>query len=86
MQNDDNKGSKEGNTKNSGFSQMWRAFSLLSGIGIYLAVTVLICLYLGGLVDDYFELDGKGKLIGIILGFPIAFYSIYRQLKSGNII
>ena len=32
------------------------------------------------------NLDGKGKLIGIILGFPIAFYSIYRQLKNGNVI
>ena len=86
MQNDDNKDNKEVNVKNSGFSQMWRAFSLLSGIGIYLAVVVLICLYLGGIVDDYLELEGKGKLIGIILGFPIAFYSIYRQLKGGNII
>ena len=80
MQNDDK------NSKRDGFGQMWRAFSLLSGIGIYLAVIVLICLYLGGLVDDYLELDGKGKLIGIILGFPIAFYSIYRQLKSGKTI
>ena len=64
---------------------MWKAFSLLSGIGIYLAVVVLICLYLGGLVDEYFCLGGKGRLLGIILGFPIAFYSIYRQLKNGNI-
>ena len=80
MQNDDK------NSKRDGFEQMWRAFSLLSGIGIYLVVIVLICLYLGGLVDDYLELDGKGKLIGIILGFPIAFYSIYRQLKSGKTI
>ena len=80
MQNDDN------NNKHKSFSQMCRAFSLLSGVGIYLAVVVLICLYFGGLIDDYFGLDGKGKLIGIILGFPIAFYSIYRQLKSGNTI
>ena len=79
MQNDDN-------NKHKSFSQMWRAFSLFSGVGIYLAVVVLICLYFGGLIDDYFGLDGKGKLIGIILGFPIAFYSIYRQLKSGNTI
>lgn len=72
--------------QHEGLGQMWRAFSLLSGIGIYLVVVVLICLYLGGLVDEYLELGGKGRLLGIILGFPIAFYSIYRQLKSGNII
>ena len=79
-----NKNKKE--NKQEGLGQMWRAFSLLSGIGIYLVVVVLICLYLGGLVDEYLELGGKGRLFGIILGFPIAFYSIYRQLKSGNII
>ena len=61
---------------------MWKAFSILSGVGIYLAVVVLICLYLGGLVDDFFGLGGKGRIVGIILGFPIAFYSIYRQLKN----
>lgn len=74
------------NNNNEGFKNFWKAFSLLSGIGIYLAVVILICLYLGSLADDYFALDGKGKLIGILLGFPIAFYSIYRQLKNGNLI
>ena len=77
---------KDDRTKNEGLGQMWRAFSLLSGIGIYLIVVVLICLYLGGLVDEYLNLGGKGRLVGILLGFPIAFYSIYRQLKNGNTI
>ena len=77
---------KEKDSKHEGLGQMWRAFSLLSGIGIYLIVVVLICLYLGGLADEYLNLGGKGRLIGIILGFPVAFYSIYRQLKSGKII
>ena len=77
-----NKNVKE--SKREGLGQMWRAFSLLSGIGIYLIVVVLVCLYLGSIADEYLDLDGKGRLFGIILGFPIAFYSIYRQLKSGN--
>ena len=76
----------DNNNKNEGFKNFWKAFSLLSGIGIYLAVVILICLYIGGLVDDCFSLNGKAKLIGIILGFPIAFYSLYRQLKNGGII
>ncbi len=74
------------NNKNAGFKNLWQAFSLLSGVGIYIAVIILICLYIGGLADDYFQFNGKGKLGGIILGFPIAFYSIYRQLKKGNTI
>ena len=77
MRNDD---------KNEGLSRAWKAFSLLTGIGIYLAVVVLICLYIGSLIDDKFNLEGKGRLIGIIVGFPVAFYSIYRQLKRGDVI
>jgi len=72
--------------KSEGFLQMLKAFSILSGVGIYLAVVVLICLYAGILIDDYFMLNGKGKIVGIILGFPIACYSIYRQLKNNGIL
>ena len=65
---------------------MWKAFAILSGVGIYLAVFMLICLYLGGFVDDLFELNGKGRLLGIVLGLPLAFYSLYRQLKHNGYI
>lgn len=65
---------------------MWKAFAIFSGVGFYLAAFMLICLYLGGLADDFFELGGKGRLIGIILGLPMAFYSIYRQLKHNGYI
>lgn len=62
-------------------NNFWRAAAILSGVGIYIAAVIFICLYLGGLIDDYFVLGGKGRLAGIILGFPIAAYSVYRQLK-----
>ena len=42
--------------------QAIRAFGILSGVGIYIAVVILICLYLGSLADDFFGLDGVGKL------------------------
>ena len=70
--------------KHEGLRQAWRAFSLLSGIGIYLAVVVGICLYLGHLADESFGLGIKGKLVGILLGFPVAFYTLYRQLKNNG--
>ena len=65
---------------------MWKAFAVLSGVGFYLAAFMLICLYLGGVADDLFALDGKGRLTGIILGLPLAFYSLYRQLKRNGYI
>ncbi len=75
---------KEQKRQREGLRQAWRAFSLLSGIGIYLAVVVGICLYLGHLADERFGLGIKGKLTGILLGFPIAFYTLYRQLKNNG--
>lgn len=59
----------------------WKAAAILSGVGIYIAAVIFICLYAGGLVDDYFSLGGKGRLVGIIVGFPLACWSVYRQLK-----
>lgn len=76
------KHSQKDSNKHEGLRQAWKAFSMLSGIGIYLAVVVGICLYLGNLADDAFNLGIKGKLVGILLGFPVAFYTLYRQLRE----
>lgn len=62
-------------------NNLWKAAAVLSGVGIYIAAVVFICLYAGGLVDDYFQLGGKGRIVGIIIGFTLACYSVYRQLK-----
>ena len=67
-------------------NDFWKAAAILSGVGIYIAAVIFICLYLGGLIDDYFQLGGKGRLIGIIAGFPIAGWSVYRQLKHNGFI
>ena len=70
---------KEG--AHEGLRQTWKAFSFLSGVGIYLAAVIGICVYLGNLADEHLGLGMKGKFAGILLGFPIAIYSLYRQLK-----
>lgn len=67
-------------------NNLWKAAAILSGVGIYIAAVIFTCLYLGGLADDYFQLGGKGRLFGIFFGFPIAGYSIYRQLKHNGFI
>ena len=67
-------------------NNFWKAAAILSGVGIYIAAVIFICLYLGGLVDDYFQLGGKWRLVGIVLGFPVAGYSVYRQLKHNGFI
>ena len=71
----------------TGLRQAVKAFAVLSGVGIYLAVFVGICLFLGSLADTYLLGGGSfGKLTGILIGFPGAFYTLFRQLKQNGIV
>ncbi|BAL84286.1 hypothetical protein SELR_25780 [Selenomonas ruminantium subsp. lactilytica TAM6421] len=70
----------------SGLKQAIKAFSILGGVGIYLVVFVGICGYLGALAGDYLGMDHAGRIIGIIAGFPAAFYTLYRQLKHNELL
>ena len=70
-----------------GLHQAVKAFAVLSGVGIYLVVFVGICLFLGNLVDTYVLGSGyAGKMTGILIGFPGAFYTLYRQLKHSGVV
>lgn len=62
--------------------QAVKAFSVLGGVGIYLVVVLGICIFIGNLIDESFGTGFTGKFIGILVGFPIAIYSIYRQIKN----
>ncbi|MBR2142432.1 AtpZ/AtpI family protein [Anaerovibrio sp.] len=66
----------------SGLLKSLKALGLLGGIGIFFAVVIAICIFIGNLADEWLVYDYAGKLTGIILGFPIAFYLTYRQLKE----
>ncbi len=68
--------------KQEGLRQAIRAFSFLGGIGIYFAVVVGICVFLGNLADEHLGTGPYGRLTGILLGFPVGIYSVYRQLRS----
>ena len=71
----------------TGLRQAVKAFAVLSGVGIYLAVFVGICLFLGSLADTYLLGGGSfGKLTGILIGFPGAFYTLFRQLTHTGIV
>lgn len=57
------------------------AYLFLSGIGIFFCVVLGIFIYLGMLADGYFDSGHKGTFVGILLGFPAAIFSIYRQIR-----
>ena len=68
--------------KYEGLRQALQAFSFLGSIGIYFCIVVGICVFFGHLADEYFGLGHYGKLIGILTGFPVAIYSVYRRMRE----
>ncbi|MBQ7516347.1 MAG: AtpZ/AtpI family protein [Schwartzia sp.] len=62
------------------FRYIWAA-SYFMGIGIYLATTVVVCLWLGMKFDECFDTAPKGRLFGIVIAFPAAIYSIYHNVR-----
>ena len=86
MEKSENTAEKKSPAKDDSLMQTVKAFSILSGTGIYLACVVGICLFAGTKIDEWLDTAPYGKLIGIILGFPIGLYSLYRQIKHHGII
>ena len=60
--------------------RLWVA-SYFTGIGTSVAVTVLACIWLGRKADEAFGIAPSGTITGIALGFPVAIYSIYYQVR-----
>lgn len=68
--------------KKEGLLYAVKAFSVLSGLGVYFVIVVGTTMYLGHLFDEHFEAHPYGIFVGIISGFPIAVYSLYRRFKN----
>ena len=62
------------------FRYVW-AGTYFMGIGVSVAATVLACIWLGKKADAIFGIEPAGTIAGIFLGFPVAIYSIYSQVK-----
>ena len=77
---------KKGKEGQEGLFQAIKAFSVLGGVGIYLVVFVGICVYLGDLADSALGLGAKGKFAGILIGFPGAIYTLFRQLRRSGMV
>ena len=72
--------------RDDGLRQALKAFSMLGGVGIYFVVFVGICVFLGYEADTAFGLGHAGRLTGILVGFPGAMYTLYRQLMRGGLV
>ncbi len=72
--------------KQEGFGDVMRAFGILSGVGIYLCAFIGVFLFLGKCADDFLGTGNVAKVICLVLSFPAAFYSLYRQLKTYHMV
>lgn len=62
-------------------NRMITSLSVLAQAAVMLAVPVLIFLFAGLWLDDYFDLSPVFTITGIILGFLGSILNIYRVIK-----
>lgn len=52
-----------------------------SGAGIQMALTVLICLWIGQKVGEYFDIEPWGSLVGVLFGVFAGMANLLKILK-----
>lgn len=57
-----------------------QALGFVSGLGLYFAATIAVCIFLGKIADKYLECAPWGSLIGIIGGFFAGIWTTYKKL------
>ena len=53
-----------------------------SGVGIQMAATVIICLFLGEWVGKYFNQERLGMLVGVFFGLFTSIYNLFKQIQN----
>ncbi len=57
----------------------WLAYS---GLGIQMVMTMLLCLWIGMKVEDYFSISSPwGQLIGLFFGIFTSLYNLIKSVK-----
>ena len=60
-------------------SSEWAKYS---GLGIQMAISVVLCLYIGKWVGQKFNYETLGSLIGIFFGLFTSMYNLIKQIKN----
>ena len=57
----------------------WLAYS---GLGIQMVITMLLCLWIGTKIEDYFSISSPwGQLIGLFFGIFTSLYNLIKSVK-----
>ena len=63
-------------------SQIFRALSLVTTIGINMVVSILVGLYIGRYLDGYFGTAPWITIVGLLLGVAAAIVGTYRLIMT----
>ena len=69
----------------SKFTEIFRALSYVTQIGLSAAVPLIIWIWLAGLVKNRFSLGNYVTVIGIILGVASAYVNLFKLFKRISI-
>lgn len=62
----------------------WQAIGAASGIGCSVAVSLIVCIVGGVLLDRWLGIAPVGVLVGMVLGLAAAGYSLYELATLSN--
>lgn len=62
--------------------QIYAAFSLVGTIGVSMAATVAVGLFLGRLADRWLNTSPWATIIGIILGMVTGLWTMYKRVSE----
>lgn len=60
----------------------WRAITLVTLIGVDMAVCVIAGVFLGKYLDGLFATNPLFLMVGLIVGLGIGVYSVYRIVRG----
>lgn len=62
--------------------EIYREIAPFLGVGITFALTIILFLYIGMLLDDRWLSDPWMKLIGAFLGISVGFYHFFKVVSG----
>jgi ATP synthase protein I len=60
----------------------WRAFALVGAIGVELAISVMLGVWLGNWLDERFHTAPLFLILGIFLGLGVGIFAIIQLIKK----
>lgn len=63
---------------------VWPALSMAGTIGLNMAATVAVGLFLGRLVDNYFGVTPWFTVLGIVVGMLAGLWSTYKKIVNNK--